>query len=121
MSDPSFDEFYSRIAKIEKAREKGMGFEAEGTLGRSYYTRKSRRFRLRVPLLRPAVALLVAATVVKGIFLHQLGTEAYLDRVAQLKAGEGIDRLGGFLMTADPVTTALANNLSKLLRATDSA
>lgn len=121
MSDPSFDEFYSRIAKIEKAREKGFGFEAEGTLGRSHYTRRSRRFRIRIPLLRPAVALLIAATVVKAIFLHQLGTEVYNERVAKLKAGEGIDRLGGVLMTADPVTIALAANLQKLLRATDSA
>ncbi|WP_435259866.1 hypothetical protein ACSBLW_08940 [Thioclava sp. FR2] len=121
MSDPSIDEFYSRIAKIEKAREKGFGFEAKGTLGRSFYTRKSRRFRLRMPLMRPAFALLVTATVVKAVFLQQLGSEAYHDRVAKLQAGAGIDRLGGVLMSADPVTTALANNLGKLLRVTDSA
>lgn len=118
MSDPGFAEFYSRIDKIEKARAKGYGFEAEGTLGRSFYQRRDRRFRFRIPLLRQTLALLICATFVKAMFLQQLGSESYQARVDKLMAAEGIDRLGGWLMQADPVTRALAYRISWLLRVT---
>lgn len=116
MSDPCIEDFNARVARIEKARAKGYGFEAVGTLGRSFYSRRSRGFRIQLSLLRPVLALLIAGTVVKAMFLHQLGAEAYNDRVAQMMAGEGFDRLGGWLMQADPVTTKLSHNISAFIR-----
>lgn len=118
MSDPSFTEFYDRIDRITRARSRGEGFEASGTLGRSFYASHRRRGGFRIPLLRQGIALLVSVTVIKAVFLHMIGTEDYQQRVARLTAGEGIDRLGGFLMQADPVTTALAGQLSHLIRMT---
>ena len=114
MSDPSIAEFYTRIARIEKARAKGHGFEAEGALGRSFYTRFDPRFRrkFRIPVLRPLVLVLVFGTLIKALFLHQLGATAYDVRVAGLMAGEPLDRIGGWLMQADPVTSALARQIS---------
>lgn len=117
MSDPGFSEFYSRIDKIEKARAKGFGFEAAGTLGRSFYTRRGRRFHFRIPLLRQMLALLICGTVIKALFLQHLGIQPYQTRVDKLMAAEsGIDRLGGWLMQADPVTMALAQRIGWLLR-----
>jgi hypothetical protein len=116
MSDPCIDDFNARITRIQKARSKGYGFEAAGTLGRSFYSRRNRKFRLGFPLLRPVVALLVAGTIVKALFLQQLGTEAYQNRVAEMQAGHGFDRLGGWLMQADPVTRSLADNIAIFLR-----
>ena len=72
--------------------------------------------RSSIPLVRPVVALLIAGTVVKALFLQQLGAEAYQERVAQMLAGEGFDRMGGWLMQADPVTTKLADNIAIFLR-----
>ena len=115
MSDPSFAEFNSRIARIEKARSKGYGFEASGTLGRSFYTRHARRMRMDIPLLRPVMALLICGTILKALFLTHLGTQAYEDRVARLMEGQGFDRIGGFLMTADPVTEQVASRISYLV------
>ncbi|MFN7224835.1 MAG: hypothetical protein ACK4MS_12520 [Paracoccaceae bacterium] len=113
MSDPSIVEFNTRIARIASARAKGFGFEADGTLGRSFYTRSGSRKRFaNIPLLRPLLVALVFGTALKAIFLLQLGTEAYDARVAGLLAGEGIDRIGGWLMTADPVTASVARQLS---------
>ncbi|MCU0901202.1 MAG: hypothetical protein MUC82_12025 [Cypionkella sp.] len=114
MSDPSIAEFNTRIARIQKARDKGQGFEAAGTLGRSFYTRNDPRYRRRpsVPVLRPLVLALVFGTVLKAIFLFQLGTEAYEARVAGLRAGDGVDKVGGWLMQADPVTVALARQIA---------
>ncbi|RGP38456.1 hypothetical protein [Pseudotabrizicola alkalilacus] len=114
MSDPSIAEFNTRIARIQKARAKGLGFEAEGTLGRSFYTRSDPRFRRRrrVPVLRPLIFALVLGTMLKALFLHQLGAASYESRVAGLMAGQGIDRIGGWLMQADPVTSAVARQLA---------
>lgn len=119
MSDPGFAEFHSRIDKIEKARAKGYGFEAAGTLGRSFYTKNKRRFRFPYALLRQSLALLICATVIKAVFLHQLGTAAYDQRVDKLMAGEGVDRIGGWLMQADPVTKAVSYRLGWILRVTE--
>lgn len=119
MSDPSIAEFNSRIARIEKARTKGFGFEAEGTLGRSFYQRGQRRSGLRVPLVRPIVLLLVFGTLLKAVFLQQLGTDAYDARVAGLLQGQGFDRIGGWLMQADPVTRAAATQLGAFARLGD--
>lgn len=114
MSDPSIADFNTRIARIRTARAKGHGFEAEGTLGRSFYTRSDPRFRrrLRIPVLRPLVFALVFGTVLKALFLHHLGAPAYDARVAGLTAGSGIDRIGGWLMQADPVTSSLARQIA---------
>ena len=38
MADQNMVDFYGRVSRIKKARAKGYGFEAVGTLGRSYYT-----------------------------------------------------------------------------------
>lgn len=118
MSDPSIAEFNTRLARIEKARSKGHGFEAEGALGRSFYTKSDPRYRkrLRIPVLRPLIVAFMLGTFVKAVMVHQLGPDAYDVRVAGLLAGQGIDRVGGWLMQADPVTEVLAQQLSRFGR-----
>ncbi len=37
MADPNLVDFYSNVARFEKMRAKGYGFDAAGTLGRSYF------------------------------------------------------------------------------------
>lgn len=116
MSDPCISEFNHRIAKIEKARSKGYGFEAAGTLGRSHYTRRrTKAMRMSFPFLRPGLALLAGGTILKAIFLVNLGAAAYTTRVERLLDGEGFDRIGGWLMQADPVTTKVALGLTKIV------
>ena len=117
MSDLSIVEFNSRIARIEKARSKGYGFEAAGTLGRSFYTRHKRKLSKRIPLLRPVLVLLVFGTLLKALFLQQIGTDSYDARVARLLEGEGFDRIGGWLMQADPVTLTVSNRIATLVEA----
>ncbi|TGD44102.1 hypothetical protein EEB11_05185 [Pseudotabrizicola sediminis] len=116
MSDPGIAEFKTRIARIHKAHATGYGFEAEGALGRSFYTRSHpryrRRVRMHVPVLRPLLIAVFVGTLMKAAFLYQLGSVAYADRVADLMAGQGVDRIGGWLMQADPVTTAIARQIS---------
>lgn len=110
MADPVLSDFYERIARIQSARAKGFGFEAPGAIGRSSYRRRPRR---RFSVLRSAIWVVVAVTMLKAIIHTRVGDETYRDRVAELASGEGIDRLGGVLMAADPVTLWLSAEIAK--------
>ncbi|GHC25934.1 MULTISPECIES: hypothetical protein [Gemmobacter] len=112
MAEQDLGDFYARVARVEKARAKGYGFEADGTLGRSHYQRpRSRRRRVLGPLL--IVGLCVLG--LKGAMHHQIGDASFQDRVVAMQASQGFERLGGFLMQADPVTLWISAQLDKYL------
>lgn len=111
MSDPNIVDFYSRISRIEHGHTKGMGFEATGTLGRSYYHRPQRKRRFS--LLLPALFIIGAAFCLKAAIYRDSGAAAYQQRVDQLLAGDGIDRVGGWIMQVDPVTVYLSGQIAK--------
>lgn len=112
MVDPNLKDFYGRVARIEKARSQGYGFEAEGTLGRSYYLRPS---RTRKGVLAPMVVVLMCAFGLKGAIHYKIGGSIYQERVDTLMAGEGFERLGGYLMMADPVTVFVSDQIRTAL------
>lgn len=109
MYDTNLVDFYSRVARFEKSQAKGFGHEAPGTLGRSvtYGLKKARR-RVRV---MPLVFVVLAAVGLKATILHSVGLQSYETRVAALSAGQGFDRLGGWLMQVDPVTGFVAEKI----------
>ena len=112
MADQNMVDFYGRVTRIKKARAKGYGFEAAGTLGRSYYTQHAPS-RSKISILKPALIVLFGAFGLKGAIHYQIGGDVYLERVADLKSGEGFDRLGGYLMQADPVTIFVSAKLKE--------
>lgn len=113
MYDTNLVEFYSRVAKYQKARSQGHGHEAPGTISRSVVgTRK--KSRLRLPLL-PLVFVAIASVGLKAAILHSVGAASYEARVERLNAGEGFDRLGGWLMQVDPVTAYVADKIEAAL------
>ena len=109
MSDPNLVDFYGRIARIEKAHTQGFGFEASGTLGRSYYLRQPRKRR---SFLLPLLFVTLAAFGLKAVIYQHTGASVYQLRVDRLLAGEGIDRVGGWLMQADPATVYLSGKIA---------
>ncbi|MGV8987518.1 MAG: hypothetical protein ACOH2H_14695 [Cypionkella sp.] len=111
MADSNIGDFYNRVARIERARKKGYGFEAAGTLGRSHYARPVPRRRSAVG---PVLFLLACGFLLKGTMYSQVGPDLYNQRVSALMAGEGIDRVGGWLMQADPVTLYAAGKINLL-------
>lgn len=113
MAGPDFSDFYGRVARIERARAKGYGFEAPGTLGRSYYHAPAERRRA---VLGPVLFLLACGVLLKGLMYHQIGAGTYEARVAALQAGEGIEKVGGWLMQADPVTLYVSGRIETLLQ-----
>lgn len=111
MSDPNIVDFYSRISRIEHGHSKGMGFEATGTLGRSHYYRPQPKRRFS--MLLPALFIIAAALGLKAAIYLDAGAAAYQQRVDQLLAGEGIDRVGGWIMQVEPVTVYLSEQIAK--------
>ncbi|PZR01084.1 MAG: hypothetical protein DI533_08420 [Cereibacter sphaeroides] len=101
MGDPNLRDFYGRISRIEEARANGYGFEAPGTIGLSHYTKTQRRRR---GLVGPLFVAIVMALALKGVIHYKVGAATYEQRVESLMAGQSFDRLGGWLMQADPAT-----------------
>ena len=60
--------------------------------------------------------LLVCGFLMKGVMYQQIGAEGYKNRVADLRGGEWVDRVGGWLMQADPVTNYIAGKVDLVLR-----
>ncbi|EEW24453.1 hypothetical protein [Rhodobacter ferrooxidans] len=116
MADPNLADFYGRVKRIEKARAKGFGFEAAGTLGRSYYMRKARK---RLPVLRSLMVVMACGFGLKGAIYYQVGGGVYDQRVESLMQGEGFDRLGGALMQADPVTLFISEKIGAAVTSVD--
>jgi hypothetical protein len=110
MTDPNMTDFYGRVARIQKARAKGQGFEAPGALGRSFYYRAAPQRR---SVLMPVLFLLLCCFLLKGMIYRSVGAESYNDRVTLLMAGTGIEPLGGWLMQTEPVTVFVADQITK--------
>lgn len=108
--DANLEDFYRRVARVEAARARGYGFEADGTIGRSYYARPAQK---RFPFIKAGFVVVAAVIGLKAVIHAHIGSELYNLRVAELQAGEGFDRLGGYLMAADPATLKLSELIAK--------
>jgi hypothetical protein len=106
MTDPNLNDFKGRVARIQEARENGYGFEATGTLGRSYYHRPAAQ---RWSVVRPVVFLLLCVFVLKGAVYRSVGADVYNERVAELHASAGIGRIGAWMMQPEPGTLLVAD------------
>ncbi len=109
MADANMADFYDRVRRFERMRSKGYGFEADGTLGRSFYHRSPAK--RRGWLLPTLMALLVVFGLKAGLY-QAVGADSYAQRVERLQAGEGFDPVGGWLMQADPVTLWMSNAMA---------
>lgn len=107
MAESQLMEFYGRVAQYERARSQGYGFEADGTLGRSYYHRPKRRSLLRTIFGACAVIFILLA-LKAGIILF-VGEGIYADRVERMNNGQDIDRLGAAILKIDPVSSFMVD------------
>jgi hypothetical protein len=107
MSDPHFKEFSGRLERIDRIHRSGGGFEAEGTLGQSHYTRERAR-RVRRAGLRPALLVVLFMVLLKGFLLASQGEEAYRAKLTTLRSGSVIEGAGAFIMAPDPISNVIA-------------
>lgn len=114
MVDRNLQNFYGRVGRIEKIHAAGGGFEAEGTLGMSYYNAKRNRSH-RKGFLGPLVLVLMTVVAIKAAVHASIGPELYGERIATLEAGDMADRIGAYVLRADPLTLAISEQLRKYL------
>lgn len=99
MSGPGRADFNSRLVRLEQARSHGLGFEAEGTLGRSFYTQARDDVQKRRWVgLRLLILAVVMGLALKTLVLHQQDLVAYQARVVFLIKNQELDRIGGWLV-----------------------
>lgn len=111
MTDKHRHEFHGRLKRIDDIHARGGGFEADGTLGQSYYTNK--RQDRGIPI-RPFLYVLIAVIGFKAVLLASMGSADYLARVEALEAGGMLERAGAFMMRIDPLTGTVSELLAPL-------
>ncbi len=114
MVDPNLKNFRGRVGRIARIHDKGGGFEAEGTLGMTYYN--SHRPRRRQHRIIGALVVITAVLFcLKAGMYVTVGADVYAYRVAALASGTPTDRIGAYILQTDPVTLALAAQFRKIL------
>jgi hypothetical protein len=103
MQDPNWRDFQGRVGRIVRTHERGAGFEAAGTLGMSHYTQQRTR-RRRLTWAMPVALVLMTVVGIKAAVLTSIGDDAYGERIAALNAGGTADRIGAYILQADPLT-----------------
>ncbi len=114
VSQQQFKQFDQRLKRIRQIHRKGGAFEAAGTLGRSFYTRRARRGQRGV--LRPALAIVAALVVFKAIAAASMPAGDYAARVDALSQSGLAGRAGAFVMAPDPISLALGGWLAPLFQ-----
>lgn len=114
MAHANFQEFDKRMARILREHEKlSKGYVTKVTRD-GLIVAKPRRRVLSLAPLRFLLLLLVAAMVFKIFFYIQMGAEVYNARVATLAVGTQVEKVGAYLLQADPVTVAISEKLKAL-------
>jgi hypothetical protein len=114
MHDPNLRNFYNRVGRIENVHRRGGGFEAEGALGMADFRVEARPRRLGI--LGPAALVLGTVVLIKAAILVNIGDAAYAERVARLSSGTTADRVGAYVLQADPLTVYAAALIERLAR-----
>lgn len=108
-------DFHGRLRRIHKIHRSGGGFEAAGTLGMSYYNSLKRK-RSRSVWVMPLALVLLTVIGIKAAVHATVGEQTYNDRIAALAAGDAADRMGAYVLQADPLTLYASAILQDVLR-----
>ncbi len=113
MHDPNMRNFYNRLGRIERTHQMGGGFEADGTLGMTYYNSLKVQ-RRRMTWLGPVLLVLMTIVAIKSAVLARIGDDTYAQRIAVLSQGDTADRIGAWVLQADPLTQYLAQQFKSI-------
>lgn len=115
MVDRNLQNFYGRLGRIEDIHRAGGGFEADGTLGMSYYNSRRRQRRRRMGVLAPLALIAMSVLGLKAAVHATIGAELYEARVAELRAAGGVQQAGAYVLQADPLTVAISQKIGSLI------
>ncbi len=114
MGDAQFEEFDRRLSRIDAhhrklARGYVMSVNHDGLM-----IAEPKRHRRSLPW-RGLLLILVGLMLFKGFLHAQIGAADYSDRVASLSAGNLVEQVGAYAMTADPLTLWISAQISPFL------
>lgn len=115
MVDRNLQNFYGRLGRIEDVHRAGGGFEADGTLGMSFYNARRRQGRRRMGILLPLALVAASILGIKAAVHATVGSEVYDQRVADLRADGAAGQAAAYVLQADPLTVAISNEIGALL------
>jgi hypothetical protein len=113
MSD-TFSDFDNRLRRISKSRVKLAKGYVSVVGDDGLIIVKPRRKRIQLPI-RGALLLFVGFLGFKAMVLVSLGQPVYMDRVGILENGTAVERVGAWVMQADPLTVMVADKIRALL------
>ncbi|GKY87263.1 hypothetical protein [Sinisalibacter aestuarii] len=114
MSEANFQDFQRRLREIDQRHKRlSVGYvrlvERDGLLVPVDAKPMRRRFNPR------GVAIILAMFLVfKGFLLFYLGPGTYASRVGALEEGTVFERMGAWIMQADPVTHWIATQITMM-------
>ena len=115
MSAYQFEEFERRMRRINRRHTKlSQGFKTEVNSDGLVVAKPHKR--RGGAMLRGLALIAVVILLFKGFLHAQLGVTAYDERVQRLAEGNVVEQIGAWVMTADPITLALSQQLSSLVR-----
>ncbi len=115
MSAYQFEEFERRMRRINRRHTKlSHGFKTEVNDDGLVVARPHRR--RSGATLRGLALIAIVVLLFKGFLHAQLGAAAYDERLERLAAGNSVEQIGAWVMTADPITLSLSYHLSSLVR-----
>ncbi|WP_172961005.1 hypothetical protein [Oceaniglobus roseus] len=112
-SSPSFARRSRRIIRNNRlvARSADVHIGPDGLM-----TVRPRRRAPSFDALKGILIVLAVLFTMKSIMLASAGNLAYQERVNALRDGSAVERVGAFVMQADPLTRQLASGLGALMR-----
>ena len=96
--DTQREEFYGRIARLERDRSGTGGRSRTPTVGGGNW-------------LLPVIMIVGVLFVTKAVVHARIGAESYDYRIALLASGDGADRIGAWVLAPDPLTRGLSEAL----------
>lgn len=109
--DPQREEFYGRIERFG-----GRDAAVPGGIIASRGVARKGRAPANGRWITPIAMVLASVLAIKAVVHATVGAESYDYRIAILSEGDAVDRIGAFVLRADPLTQVLSSTLGRVLR-----
>lgn len=116
MADANLQSFDKRLRRVTRRHNKlSRGYvHSVNHDGLIVATPRRQRRESRFPV-RGLFLVVMGVLLFKGFLYAQLGGATYNNRLAKLQSGTEVEKVGAFMMTADPATLWVAEQLNKVL------
>ena len=98
------EEFYGRISRLSDDKGEGPKRSSKHQSGKIASGN----------WIAPVAMILASVVTMKAVVHANVGADSYNHRIALLAEGDGADKIGAWVLSADPITVALSEFLRGL-------